>query len=102
MRVKRFPTNVKMWVWAAVFVLAVSWCVPVVSYDGREYFSILTVFRELIAAAVQHDDSLTLLGAMFLYYAGASLIIASVFGWVLHCFLVVASARKNEKTKQAA
>jgi hypothetical protein len=87
----RFPTDVRLWAWVALAVLAVSWCIPVISIKSGPYFSIARALWELVAAVHRHADSETqLFGSLFIEFASASVVVAIVFGWLLHCLVVIA------------
>jgi len=103
MKATRFPTDVRLWEWIALAVLAASWCIPVISIKSGPHFSIATALKELIAAVHQHDDSATqLFRGVFIVFASASVVVAIVFGWLLHCLVVIVRARKRERTEHAA
>jgi hypothetical protein len=99
MKTTRFPTDRKLWAWIALITVAVSWCIPVISIKGGPHFSIATALRELFSAIRQHDDSATkLFSLVFVVFAVGSVLISVVFGWLLHCFLVILRAKKSERT----
>ena len=102
MKTTRFPTDVRLWEWVALAVLAASWCIPVISIKGGPHFSIATTLKELVAAVHRHDDSETeLLRGVFIVFSSASVAIAIVLGWLLHCFVVMVRARKSGGTEHA-
>jgi hypothetical protein len=102
MKTIRFPTDRRLWTRTALVILAASWCIPIISIKGSPCFSIATVLKELVAAMHRHDDSETeLLRGVFIVYSSASLAIAIVLGWLLHCFVVMVRARKSGRTEHA-
>jgi hypothetical protein len=102
MKATRFPTDVRLWEWITLAVLAASWCIPIISIKGSPCFSIATILKELVAAVHRHDDSETeCLRGVFIVYSSASLAIAIVLGWLLHCFVVMVRARKSGRTEHA-
>jgi hypothetical protein len=102
MKTTRFPTDRRPWTRTALVILAASWCIPIISIKGSPCFSIATVLKELVAAIHRHDDSETeLLRGVFIVYSSASLAIAIVLGWLLHCFVVVVRARKSGRIEHA-
>jgi heme/copper-type cytochrome/quinol oxidase subunit 2 len=103
MKATRFPIDVRLWEWIALAVLAASWYIPVISIKSGPYFSIATALKELVAAVHQHDDSATqLFRGVFIVFASASVVVAIVFGWLLHCLVVIVRARRRERTKHTA
>ena len=102
MKATRFPTDVRLWEWIALAVLAASWCVPVISIKSGPCFSIATALKELVAAVHRHDDSaMQLFRGVFIVFASASVVVAIVLGWLLHCFVVMVRARKSGRTEHA-
>jgi len=96
----RFPTDVKLWAWIALAVLATSWCIPVLSIKAGPSFSIARALWEFGAAVHRHDDSGTQLFCLvFMVFASASAVAAIVLGWVLHCLVVIVRTRKRERTE---
>jgi hypothetical protein len=103
MKATRFPTDVRLWEWIALAVLAASWCIPVISIKSGPHFSIAKALWELVAAIHRHDDSATLLfRRVFIVFASASVVFAIVSGWLLHCLVFIVRARKREGTEHAA
>jgi len=103
MKATRFPTDLRLWNWIALAVLAASWCIPVISIKSGPYFSIATALKELVAAIHRQDDSATLLfRRVFIVFASASVVVAIVIGWLLHCLVVIVRARRRERTEHAA
>ena len=102
MKATRFATDVRLWEWIALAVLAASWCIPLISIKGGPHFSIATALRELVAAVYRHDDSETqLFRGVFIVFASGSVVLAIVLGWLLHCFVVMVRARKSGRTEHA-
>jgi hypothetical protein len=102
MKATRFPTNVRLWEWIALAVLAASWCIPVISIKSGPYFSIATALKELVAAIHRHDDSaLQLFRGVFIAFGSASVVVAIILGWSLHCLVVIVRARKSGRTRHA-
>jgi hypothetical protein len=96
MKATRFPTDLRLWKWIALAVLAASWCIPVISIKSGPYFSIATALKELVAAIHRQDDSATLLfRRVFIVFASASVVVAIVFGWLLHCLVVIVRGQKT-------
>ena len=102
MKATRFPTDLRLWAWVALAVLSASWCIPVISIKSGPYFSIARALWELVAAVHRHADSETqLLCHVFTVFASASVVVAIVFGWLLHCLVVIVRGRKSERTEHA-
>lgn len=102
MKVTRFPTDVRLWMWIALAVLAASWCIPVISIKSGPYFSIARALWELVAAVHRHANSETqLFLRVFIVFASVSVVVAIVFGWLLHCVVVSIRSRKPERTGNA-
>ena len=100
MKATRFPTDVRLWEWIALAVLAASWCIPVISVKSGPYFSIATALKELLAAIHRHDDSaMQLFRGVFIVFGSASIVVAIVLGWSLHCLVVMVCARKSGRTR---
>ena len=77
----RFPTDVRLWAWIALAVLAASWCIPIISIKGSPCFSIATALKELVAASYRHADSETqLFRGVFIVFASGSVVVAIVLG----------------------
>jgi len=103
MKATRFRTDKTLWERIALLILAVSWCIPVISVKSGPYFGIATALKRVVTAVYLHDASETyLLSSMFSRFAGASVVVAIVFGWILHCLVVIMRARKAERTEHAA
>ena len=102
MKATRFPTNVRLWEWIALAVLAASWCIPVISIKSGPYISIAAALKELVAAIHRHDDSsMQLFRGVFVVFGSASVVVAIVLGWSLHCLVVMVRARKSGRTRHA-
>jgi heme/copper-type cytochrome/quinol oxidase subunit 2 len=83
-------------------VLAASWCIPVISIKSGPCFSIATALEELVTAIQRHDDSaMRLFRGVFIVFGSASVVVAIVLGWSLHCLVVMVRARKNARTRHA-
>jgi hypothetical protein len=97
----RYQTDARLWAWFTLALLAASWCVPVLSIKGP-YFSIATTLKEWVVAVYHREGSLArLVGIVFVFYAVCSLFLATVFGWVLHCVVVIVRARRRERKAHA-
>jgi len=102
MKATRFSTNTRLWEWIALAVLAVSWCIPVLRIKSGPYFSIATALKELVAAIGRHDDSsMQLFRGVFVVAGSASVAVAIVLGWLLHCLVVMVLARMRGRMRHA-
>jgi hypothetical protein len=96
MKATRFPTNVRLWEWIGLAVLAASWCIPFISIKNGPCFSIATALEELVAAIQRHNDSaMQLFRCVFIVFGSASVIVAIVLGWSLHCLVVIVRVRRG-------
>lgn len=97
MKTIRFETDRRLWFWIALVLFAISWFIPVVEIKGP-YFSMARGLKGLIHAVQQDSDSeAQLMSRVLTVFALVSVLLSIVFGWLLHCFVIIIRGRKHER-----
>lgn len=98
MKPRRFQTDARLWTRITLILLAVGWCIPILSIKSGPSFSIATALKELAVAIYHRDGSSTqMFGIAFVSYAIYSAFVAAVFGWVLHCVVVIVRTSRDNR-----
>ena len=88
--------------WATLIVFAASCCVPVISIKAGPYFSIVSALKQLVVAIYQRDTSATqLFGGVFVMFGSMSMVFAIIFGWLLHCLVVIVRVGRHKSTNDS-
>jgi hypothetical protein len=104
MKITRFQTDHRLWLLIALALLLVSWCFPIMPVKGDWMRPV--VFLWGLLAAIFHSDlsgrELFGVSAVMILFACLSAIVSIVVAWFIQCAIVIARAKKHDKTDHVA
>ena len=100
MKIARFQTDHRLWLWIALVLFLVSCCFPLIGTKGDPVRPVVWLWGVLLAA---FDSSISFrelfgISAVLIIFACISAIASIVAAWLIQCVVVIIGMKKSERT----